>query len=354
MRILFVRIAAFGDVVITTPVLRYLKQQGHEIYYLGSEQAQQVLENNPNVDKFIYHKRDSVHPEELGAYFEKLRVENGCDKIIDMCESVEVRLAVTPNYPQWNWSKKERKDYCNINYYEHAFTHSGYSWIPNHISYDLEAKKQLSYEEECQRFLNPEMFFTQTEEDFIASIREQLIGKRVIMWGLSGSGRQKTYAYVPYIVADLMKEFKDLVVMLVGGEACKVLECAFPKYHRILKKSGEFTFRQSALMAKYADLVVSPDTGFLHTSGCWDTPKIGLLTHTTIENITKHFVNDYSIESKSPCAPCFRLIQNAGVECPIEKESNSTLCMGKDYMQPEVIYDRIKEVLLKQEAACVS
>lgn len=331
MRILFARIAAFGDVIITTPLIRYLKQQGHEIYYLGSEQAQQILENNPNVDKFIYHKRDSVTGDKLGEYFEKIRIENNCDKLIDMCESLEVRLALLYNYPQYNWTKKERRDYCNINYYEYAFEHA-----------------QIELHGNIRSMMKPEIFFTQQEEDFILSIREKLIGKKVIMWGLTGSGRQKSYAYVPYIVADLMREIPEAVVILVGGEMCKVLESGFPKHHRILKYSGELTFRQSALLAKYVDLVVAPDTGFLHSAGCWDTPKIGLLTHTTIENITKHFKNDYSIESTSPCAPCFRLIQNAGIECPVEPDSNSTLCMGKDYMKPEIVLERIKNVLQKR------
>jgi ADP-heptose:LPS heptosyltransferase len=48
-------------------------------------------------------------------------------------------------------------------------------------------------------------------------------------------------------------------------------------------------------LTKFVDLVISPDTGVLHASGCYDTPKIGLLGHTTIENITKYFKNDYSI-----------------------------------------------------------
>ena len=41
------------------------------------------------------------------------------------------------------------------------------------------------------------------------------------------------------------------------------------------------------ILTKLVDLVISPDTGVLHASGAFDTPKIGLLGHTTIENITK-------------------------------------------------------------------
>lgn len=332
MRTLVIRIGAYGDVVITTPLIRYLKSQGAEILYLGSERAEEVLRGNPNVDKFVLHPKDSVPTLELDAYFEKIKVNNNCDNLINLCESVEVRLAVSPNFPQWNWTKKERLVYCDRNYYEFCFEHAG-------------VKISNSPIDEIKDFYRPEMFFTNEEEDTIAEIRKQCLGHKIIMWGLSGSGRQKTYPYVPYIIGDIMREMRDAIVILVGGETCKILECALPNHRRILKKSGEFSFRESALMAKYSDLVISPDTGFLHCAGMWDTPKIGLLTHTTIENITKHFKNDFSLESLAPCAPCFRLIDDAGTQCPTERASNACLCMGKDAMPAERILSRIKEVL---------
>jgi ADP-heptose:LPS heptosyltransferase len=326
MRILIVRIGAFGDVLITTPLIRYLKQQDNEIYFLGSEQAQDILKNNPNIDKFIYHKKDSIENSELGNYFKRIAKENECDKLIDLCESLEARLVLSPDYPHWNWTKEERKAYCNKNYYEYAFEHA-----------KIDLPKQPSY--------IPEMFFDSEEEEFIIRIRKQFLGKKIIMWGLSGSSRQKTYPYVPYIVADILKEFKNVIIILVGGETCKILECGLPNHPRILKKSGEFSIRQSILMAKYSDLVISPDTGFLHGAGCWKTPKIGLLTHTTIENITKHFENDYSLESEAVCAPCFRLISEAGIQCPTEKLTEACICMSKDGMKPERVLEQIRKVL---------
>lgn len=327
-----VRIGALGDTLITTPLVRYLKSKGDEVCYLGSEQAEQILKHNTNIDKFIYHKRDSVENSKLQEYFEGIAKENKCDKIVDLCESIEVRLAVTSDYPQWNWSKKDRKEYCDRNYYEYTFEHAK-------INPDWENIADM------KEFYKPEMFFDEEEYGFIEDVRKKLLGNKILMWGLSGSGRQKTYPYVPYIVEDLFREFKNLVVILVGGETCKILECGFHNHKRLMKKCGEFNFRQSALMSAYCDLVVSPDTGFLHASGCWETPKIGLLTHSTRENITKYFKNDYSLESESVCAPCFRLITDADTQCPLEKGTKACVCMSKEYMKPEKIFDRIKEVL---------
>ena len=326
MKILVVRIAAFGDGVITTPLVRHLHKQGNEIFYLGSEQTEQIMRHNPHVSKFIYHERDSIENDKLGEYFAKIANDNECERIIDLCESIEVRLALAADHPHWNWPKAERKAYANLNYYEYTFEH---------------AKEPLLEDTS----LVPEMFFSEEEESWALDERKKFLGQRVIMWGLSGSGRNKTWPFVPYVVGDLVKKHKDIKVILVGGNTCQILECAFPNHNRIIKRCGEYTFRQSALLSQYVDLVVSPDTGFLHTAGCWKTPKIGLLGHTTIENITKHFLNDFSIQSDAPCSPCFRLIGDAEKQCPIEKESHATLCMGKEAMNPENVLAQIEEVL---------
>lgn len=342
MRILIVRIGAFGDALIVTPLVRYLSEQGNEIVFLGSEQSEQVLRYNPRITKFIEHERDSVANDKLGEYFERVRTENGCDKLIDLCESVEVRLGLSHDYPQWNWPKEERRAYANINYYEYAFIHAE-KQHPDLFNNSIWRKTE--HTAPINGFWNPEMYFSPEEDNWITEERKKNIGKQVMMWGLSGSGRQKTYPYVPYIVSDLVRSNRNLKVILVGGVSCQILEAGFPKHDRIVRRSGEYTFRQSALLSQHVDLVVSPDTGFLHASGCWQTPKIGLLTHSTAENITKHFVNDFSLESEAPCAPCFRIIQDAEKTCPIELATKATLCMGKDGMKPERVLGRIQEVL---------
>ena len=344
MKYLIVRLGAIGDCIITTPLVRYLKNKGHEVYYFGSERAKMILENNPNIDQFILYPPDSVENTELGNHFDFIGKVYNCDKVVNLCESIEVRLAVTQDYPQWNWPKRERREYCDKNYYEYTFEHAGFK--------DAIKEESISPHE----FYRPEMFFTQEEEDYIEEFRKKWLGYKIIMWGLSGSGRHKTYPYVPYVVGDLLKNFKDIVVFLVGGNTCKILECGFPNHKRIEKLSGIFNFRQSALMAKYAYAVVSPDTGFLHSAGCWDTPKIGLLTHSTIKNITGNFINDYSIESEAVCAPCFRLVTEND-NCLLEKGTKSCLCMSAEGMKPERVYKRITEVINANrgvEVSCVS
>lgn len=333
MRYLIVRIGAIGDALITTPLVRYLHSKGHEIVLLASDQTKMIYENNPHVHKLVHHVKDSVANSFLGSYFEEVAKANKCDKIIDLCESIEVRLALSPNYPQWNWDKKDREALCNENYYSFTFEKAG---IDEH---------NIECFGNSKKFYKPEMFFTQAEEDLILDIRKGMLGKKIIMWGLSGSGRQKTYPYAPEVVNHLLNIHEDIKIILVGGSTCQILECGFPDDRRIEKLSGELTFRMSALMAKYADLVVSPDTGFLHASACWDTPKIALLTHTSWKNITGYFTNCTPICSTAPCSPCFRLIDDAEAQCPKEPVTEACLCMSRKHIPPEKVLEEIEKHL---------
>src|SRR4051812_37393796 len=53
MKFLIIRFSSIGDIVLTTPVIRCLKQQvaGAEVHYLTKRGFKAVLENNPYIDK---------------------------------------------------------------------------------------------------------------------------------------------------------------------------------------------------------------------------------------------------------------------------------------------------------------
>lgn len=344
MRILIIRLGAIGDTIITTPLVRYLKQGGHEIYYLGSETAQTILQNNPHVDKFILHVRDSVPNDKLGDYFESVREAHECDKLIDLCESIEVNLALYPNDPRSKYPKYERMEMCNKNYYEETFRITEKQLqlqFPCYADHDVPA--------EVKEYYNPEIFFTSEEESEMEKFFKELTGRFVILWGLSGSSRNKTYPYSDKVIKRLIKDHGDVSVITVGDEACQILEYPICDIKRVICKSGQWSIRQSILACKYASLVVSPDTGLLHGSGAYPTPKIGLFTATTRENVTKHFLNDYSLEPEGiDCAPCFLLIYKANVQSNMAEDGITPLCCAYG-IPPQKLIERIEVVYDKRK-----
>ena len=52
MKILIIRFSSIGDIVLTTPVVRCLKQQtGAEIHYLTKKSFEKILLSNPYIDR---------------------------------------------------------------------------------------------------------------------------------------------------------------------------------------------------------------------------------------------------------------------------------------------------------------
>ncbi len=332
MRVLIVRLGAFGDCLIVTPLIRHLKEiQKFEVYVLTSEgQGKQIFEGNTLIDKIIYHVKDSIPNDKLSEYFESVKDAYECDKVIDLCESIECRLALHPIDPRYKFTKPELMEICNKNYYEETF--------------------KIANEQGCNIGIpnrrNPDMFFSEEEYDFINREMKHSIGKFKILWGLSGSSRQKTYPTDHMIkFFDLLcRRYSDIEVFTVGDEICQLLEIPFEEDKRFHRRAGVWNMRQSILASRFVDVVISPDTGLLHGSGCFPTPKIGLLTHTTIENITKHFDNDYSLEAKDvSCAPCFHMVYNAPVQANLAEDHTTPMCMMYG-IPPEAIFEQVVKI----------
>lgn len=326
---LIIRYGAFGDNIIITPVLRQLKKDGYEIVFNGSERSQHILKGNPNIDKFIPYKSDSVPNEQLEKHWKKIIKKEKPDRVINFSESIEVAIALHPASPRYNWPRYKRLQYGKINYYEYSAQHAGYESLDDYL---------------------PEMFLTETEEK---TAQERLDnGCFNIVWGLSGSGKNKAWPWVDIIVNNILSLVPKAHVTFVGDMPCQILEHGWDGNPRVTCRSGKISMRESIALTKYADLVVCPDTGLLHGAGCFNTPKIGLLGHTTKLNITKHFKNDYSIEADpelSECAPCGRLIYDAQTQCPTDSESGAVFCMQYG-IPPEKVEKRIMQVYEEREA----
>ena len=78
-KFLIIRFSSIGDIVLTTPVIRCLKQQvpGAEIHFLVKDKFRSVVEYNPYIDKFHV----LAHSWEL--MIEELKMEE-YDYIIDL------------------------------------------------------------------------------------------------------------------------------------------------------------------------------------------------------------------------------------------------------------------------------
>jgi ADP-heptose:LPS heptosyltransferase len=332
MKILVWRTGAFGDVLITTPLIRHLHNQGHEILYVAGERGEQILKNNPHVVKILPHDK-GIKNELLGEHIDWLKRRNRCDRVIDLNESIEVALSQHPRSANYKLPKQERIARFNRNFYEYCFEHAGEDWI----------KSRPLDKHGASLFFTPELFFDQSELD---QARKHLKPDCYnVLIGLAGSGTNKCYPYMMDFCNEVMKQHKNVHFITVGDLKCQVLEDAIDDGN-VTKLSGNIKMRESMALTSMVDLVISPDTGLLHAAGCYDTKKIAILGHNTHECISKHFTNVYPIEADeklAPCAPCLLLIYNMKSQCPLSPITESSICMAEG--QPlQRVYDKFVEV----------
>lgn len=325
MRILIFRSGAFGDCVLTTPLVRYLTSQGHELTYVTGARGMQVLKNNPHIKNLVAHKEDTPL-DKLSDYIDYLNRKYKAEKTIDLSESIEVALSVHPRGSDYKYSKPEKLARFNRNFYEYTFEHAGYKWQ--------------------DQSLLPELFFDESE---LSEARNYLKeGCFNILLGMSGSGNNKAWPYNEHLAKKICTVYPQAHIITVGDERCQLIEPVIEG--RVTNFSGKVSMRISMAMTSMVDLVIAPDTGLIHAAGCYPTPKICLLGHNTKECITKHFLNDYSIEADqkaAPCAPCLSLIYNIKLQCPIHS-SGAVFCMGAG-LPMEFVFKQVELVFAESK-----
>ena len=319
---LVIRPGALGDMCIVSPVFKALKRDGYHITLQTGPRGHHVLKHNPYIDEWIMYEYEGKDNPDVEKQWEDLRKKLKPDYFKNFAESIEVNVSLHPRSPAYNFPKQERYERGNRNFYEVTE-----EWA--------EIKLDQYY---------PDLYLQPEEEEAVGKYLNK--SKLNVLWALSGSGGNKVYPYTEQIMVDLLKKYDDIHFMTVGNAKCKILEGDTP-IEGITNLSDKISFRDTIALCKLSDLVVSPDTGTLHAAGAFDTPKIGILGHTTIENVTKHFENDYSLEADealSECSPCFRLIYSHFLQCPIDEATGGAFCMSKG-QSAERLQKQIEKVL---------
>lgn len=317
---LVIRYGALGDAVMSTPVVRQLKKEGYYVVYNCSDYSAQVLKENPNIDEFLLQAKDVIPNEELDEYWAEIGKD--FDKVINLSGTVEDGLLKVQGKTEFNWSHKKRRKECNKNYVDYTMAVAGY---------DLNGEKT-------------ELFFTEQEENLAKVFLDNHKDRFLIIWAMSGSSMHKVYPWSEYVAGEIWKNHgNEVCIVTVGDDAARILEWSMP---HTLPRCGIFTVRQSMLMTKYADLVIGPETGIMNAAGCYDTPKIVLLSHSSQENLTKYWQNVSALHPiNCPCHPCHKLIYVD--TCPKGKIAGRPRCM--ENIRPETVYKTFLKYFKEQK-----
>lgn len=296
---------AIGDFLQSTPVFKKLKEEGYHVTVNGSEVARDVLKHNPNVDEIAVQIRDYVPNKGVTSgplldYWNELKTKY--DKFINLTGAAEESLLMPDGklmnmmvdignqHPEldeqnkfYNAIRSVQKQVGDVNYYDNHLKKAGYS----------------------DTGMNGELFFSDQEEIMAQGFRDKYPGRFIVMWVLSGSSYHKRYPHFQEVAQQLVVKNPDILLISVGDAECALIERS--ESNRYLPRAGRWNLRTSLVMTKYVDLVIGPETGILNAAGCFDTPKITMLSHSSHDNLCKYWLNDFCItpsKEQAFCHPC--------------------------------------------------
>ena len=328
-----VRLGGFGDMIQTSSILPGLKEQGYHVTIMTTGGGHDMLKNDPHVDRFLIQDKDQVPNEELPEFWDVQRRK--FDRFINLSETVEGAFLAIPGRAQSGWPHHVRQRMMNVNYMEF-----------------------LHFLAEVPPPPRPAFYPTDFEKRWAKKQREKLHG-RVILWTLSGSSNHKSWPYMDQIIARTLLKYPDVHFVLVGDNACRILEVGWEKDPNVWCRSGEWSIRETLSFAQTVDLVIGPETGVLNAVSMTQIPKIVMLSHSSTENLSKHWENAFSLEPiDCECFPC-HILHYGWDKCrraeddrpawikgiwPVSMTSGAALCQAK--ITPDMVWNAIKNSFL--------
>ncbi len=257
-KVLIVRFSSMGDIILTTPVVRCLKQQLNcEVHYITKEIFSDLLKGNPYIDKLWTIQSDiyELKRELIAAQY---------DAVVDLHKSLR----------SWQLSwllKKGAYRLDKLNFKKWLFVKFKLNYLPDIHIVDryMDTLSQWNVENDGTGL----DYFIKTNQlpeadSFLNNASEESVG---LVLGAAH------FTKIPPI--QLYRDFCESYpgkIALIGGpaEQAKGEELASRYGNRIRNFAGKHSIDESAYILNRTSMVIAPDTGMMHISAALQKPII--------------------------------------------------------------------------------
>ena len=296
MKLLIVRFSSIGDIVLTTPVIRCLKQQLDqvEIHYLTKQKFRTILSENPYIDQLHTIEKST---NEITSKLKSLDF----DYIIDLHNNIRTRSL------SWKLGVKTYR-FPKLNIKKWLYVRFKINLLPNIHIVDryFDAVKSLSIKND---FLPCDFYIKEKDQVNI----NQNFKINAYSYVAFAVGAQFATKRLPnHKIREICKKI-SLPIILLGGpeDAQNGKEIQLGLSH-VTNACGTFTLSQSASIVEQAKTVITHDTGLMHIASAFEkhivsiwgntTPAIGMYPYMPRKkDFSIHEVNNLS------CRPCSKI-----------------------------------------------
>jgi ADP-heptose:LPS heptosyltransferase len=298
MKFLIIRFSSIGDIVLTTPVIRCLKQQvsNVEVHFLTKKSFKGIVENNPYIDKLI------LLDESWELMMHELQTES-YDYVIDLHHNLRtLRIKKALKVPHFSFDK--------LNIKKWLYTAFKINALPKvHIvDRNLDTLKSFGVVNDGKGldYFIPEKDMVKGN-DIPASHQFGYIG--VVIGAALNTKKMPVYK-----LKELCNKI-DYPIILLGGPEDRADGDAIASIDdtKVYNACGKFNLNESADLVRKAKLIVSHDTGLMHIAAAFKKPIISIWGNTVPAfGMDAYFGNTqitnlkFEVE-KLGCRPCSKI-----------------------------------------------
>ncbi len=297
------RFSSIGDIVLTSPVVRCIKHQvkDAEVHFVTKENYRSVIEHNRYIDKNFYLKND------LSALLKELKDEN-YDYIIDLHNNIRTfRIKIHLGVKTFSFDKLNIEKWLLVNFKINK--------LPKIHIVDryLETVKSLGVENDLMGldYFLPHELTTIARDDFKNVLQipfEQFEYVAIAIGAQHATKRLPTEKIIA-----LCKKISKPIVLLGGKEdTARAEEIVKAIGANSYNACGKLSLHQSAAVIKYAELIITHDTGLMHIAAAFDKKIISVWGNTVPEFGMYPYLRDNKptdlFEVKNlDCRPCSKI-----------------------------------------------
>jgi heptosyltransferase-2 len=268
VKFLIIRFSSIGDIVLTTPVIRGLKQQVDEaeVHYLTKPQFAGILEQNPYVDKLLTLK------ETLTDTIEEILAED-YDYIIDLHHNLRTSMIKRKTrIVSFSFDKLNFKKWLLVNLKINRMP------VLHIVDRYLETVKIFDVNDDG---LGLDYFIPESEEINPEKMHAAFTNKYLV----AVVGANHFTKQIPAEKLLTILNQTGMPVCLVGGKDVLEQAAQIEKALKIpfLNTVGKISLHKSASFIKQAAGVITPDTGMMHIAAAFNKPVFSLWGNTVPE-----------------------------------------------------------------------
>ncbi len=305
-RFLLIRFSSLGDVILTTPVTKALKQNypGCSVHVLVKRQFSDIFRGSPFVDKTI------EYDEKLGSSFSALRRfsheldKNDYTTVIDLHSSLRSRVirVFLHSRKKITYKKSALKRRLLVKF------KARFKNMPHSVDKYLDTLKQLGITTVDRiPFVHPSKDDETFARDFFTKNNATESLKIAICPGAQNRAKMYPHEKFTELINELHNNF-NVFVILLGSNADKEV---ISKIQSAVKNSKQVasltdsTLLQSAAILKNCDRLVTNDSGPMHLSVAVGTPLVALFGPTDKDfGFYPLGKNDVVLSRGYNCSPC--------------------------------------------------